>query len=64
MSPFSDEHYKAIVEVSRDLTSIIREKNGAAGTQVKAIDSLGRLVDMLGVIECSCSPPGNPISGS
>ena len=63
MSPFSDEHYKAIVSVSRELTSIIQEKNQCAHSRVKATDALCKLVDMLGVIQCDYDATLNPISG-
>lgn len=58
ISPLSDEHYKAIVAVSKDLTSIIQKTNGCQSSRVKATDSLCKLVELLGLVQV------NPISGS
>jgi hypothetical protein len=61
MSPFSAEHYKAIVEVSKNLTDIINRPNTSASVRTQCSDSLARLCDMLGVIECSHSLKDDPI---
>lgn len=51
VSPFSNDHYRAIVEVSKNLTDIINRPNTAPAVRQQCTESLTRLCEALTVVE-------------
>lgn len=63
MSPFSNDHYKAIVEVSKNLTDIINRPNTALAVRQQCTESLTRLCEALTVVECGLPTDSTAAAG-